>query len=305
MTQEEIIEVAAEVIEPSAELTVIYKPAVFEDNLAALDAYVDQQIKPYIGVKLDPNDYDTIKEGRKCMADLNKLKKPIEDERKRIKKTYETPLKQFEGRVKVITSKIDQAREDIKKQVDDADAQFKKQRRAMLEEEYQGCAGAIADVIAFNAILEDEWLTRSVGEVKATNALADKVQTALDGYNTLQSKELNHKDEVVKHYAETLDVIGALKVEDELNERDRKMAEFKAKQEAAEAVKAQRVAPAPKSEPEPAPEQPTQAAALICRWSLDMKFEGTSEFATQVVATLKGMGITGASIKFVEVVEND
>lgn len=297
----ETIEVTAEVIE--SELTVTYTPAVFKDNLQALEAYVNQQIKPYVGVQLDPDDHDTIKEGRKCMADLNKLKAPIEAERKRIKKAYEEPLKAFEGRVKLITAKIDQARADIKTQVDEADKQFKAMRREMLEEEYEGCAGAIADVISFDAILNDKWLTRSVGEVKASNELQDKVQKALEGYNTLRSKELNHKDEVVKHYAETLDVISALKVEDELNERDRKMAEFKAAQEAAEAVSVERLAPAPIPEPEPVPAPTTEAP--VYTWALSMEFTGTEEFARHVAATLKGLGITGAAIKNQGRVSND
>ena len=44
MTEEGTIEVTAEVIEPTDALEVTYTPAVFSANLAALDAYVDQQI---------------------------------------------------------------------------------------------------------------------------------------------------------------------------------------------------------------------------------------------------------------------
>ena len=153
--------------------------------------------------------------------------------------------------------------------------------------------------------MEETWLNRSINEVKAVNELYEKVETALKGYNTLQTKELNHKDEVVKHYADTLNLIGALELEDQLNERDRQMAEFKAAQEAAEAVKAERTAPEPAPEPEPVPDQPTAAAPPVCRWSLAMEFEGTEEFAKQVAATLKGMGITGASIKFAGVVSDE
>ena len=305
MTEEGTIEVTAEVIEPTDALEVTYTPAVFSDNLAALDAYVDQQIEPYIGAQLDPNDYETIKMGRTCMADLNKLKAPIEAERKRVKKIYEAPLKEFEARVKAITAKIDSARANIKEQVDEADANFKAQRRETLADEYAGCAGPIADVIPFAAILEDKWLNRSTNEVKAVNELYEKVEKALKGYNTLQTKELAHKDEVVKHYADTLDLIGALELEDQLNERDRQMAEFKAAQEAAEAVKAERTAPEPAPEPEPVPDQPTAAAPPVCRLSRAMEFQGTEAFAQQVAATLKGMGITGASIKFAGVVTDE
>lgn len=288
------VEVASEVIEPTGELAVTYTPAVIDDNLEALNAFVEQQIEPYIGAQIDPNDYEQVKEARKCMADLNKLKSPIEAERKRIKREYEAPFKALESRVKAITAKIDEARAVLKAQVDEADARFKELRRAVLVEEYEGCAGPIADVVPFAAVLEDTWLNRSTPETKAVNELYEKVEKALKGYKTLQAKELVHKDEVVKHYADTLDLIAALELEDRLNERDREMAEFKAAQEAARLVAEERKAPEPEPEPEPAA-QPEPAADRFS-WALSMEFEGTKEFATSVARTLKGLGLTGASI---------
>lgn len=290
------VEVAAEVIEPTGELAVTYTPAVIDDNLEALNAFVEQQIAPYIGAQIDPNDYEQVKEARKCMADLNKLKNPIEAERKRIKREYEAPLKALESRVKAITAKIDEARAVLKAQVDEADARFKELRRAVLAEEYEGCAGPIADVIPFAAVLEDAWLNRSTPEAKAADALYEKVGKALKGYKTLQTKELVHKDEVVKHYADTLDLIAALELEDRLNERDREMAEFKAAQEAARLVAEERRAPEPEPEPQPEPAPRAEPAADRFRWALSMEFEGTKEFATSVARTLKGLGLTGASI---------
>lgn len=298
----EVIEATAEVIEPSNALEVTYTPAVLADNLEALNAFVEQQIAPYVGAKIDPNDYEQVKMARKCMADLNKLKDPIDKERKRVKREYETPLKEFEGRVKAITAKIDGARAALKVQVDEADERFREMRRALLVEEYEGCAGPIADVIPFAAILEDAWLNRSTPETKAVNELYEKVEKALKGYKTLQTKELNHKDEVVKHYAHTRDLIAALELEDRLNERDREMAEFKAAQEAARLVAEERNAPEPEPEPEP---QAAPAAPERFSWALSMEFEGTKEFATSVAHALKGLGLTGASIVCTGVIGHD
>lgn len=298
----EVIEATAEVIEPSNALEVTYTPAVLADNLEALNAFVEQQIAPYVGAKIDPNDYEQVKMARKCMADLNKLKDPIDKERKRVKREYETPLKEFEGRVKAITAKIDGARAALKVQVDEADERFREMRRGLLIEEYEGCAGPIADVIPFAAILEDAWLNRSTPETKAVNGLYEKVEKALKGYKTLQAKELAHKDEVVKHYAHTLDLIAALELEDRLNERDREMAEFKAAQEAARLVAEERKAPEPEPEPEP---QAAPAVPERFSWALSMEFEGTKEFATSVAHALKGLGLTGASIVCTGVIGHD
>ena len=298
----EVIEATAEVIEPSNALEVTYPPAVLADNLEALNAFVEQQIAPYVGAEIDPNDYEQVKMARKCMADLNKLKDPIDKERKRVKREYEAPLKEFEGRVKAITAKIDGARAALKAQVDKADERFREMRRALLVEEYEGCAGPIADVIPFAAILEDAWLNRSTPETKAVNGLYEKTEKALKGYKTLQTKELAHKDEVVKHYAHTLDLIAALELEDRLNERDREMAEFKAAQEAARLVAEERKAPEPEPEPEP---QAAPAVPERFSWALSMEFEGTKEFATSVAHTLKGLGLTGASIVCTGVIGRD
>lgn len=301
-----ILEAKAEVIEPASEIQVTYTPAVITNNLEALNAYVEKEIAPYIGAQIDPENNDSIKTARAVMAELNKLKAPIEAERKRVKKEYEAPLKAFEQAVKAITAKIDDARTAIKVQVDEADQRFLDIRRERLKEEYDGCAGAIADVIPFSAILEDQWLNRSTMEGKAVNALYEKTENALKGYKTLQAKELHHKDEVIKKYADTLDLIAALELEDKLNDHDRQMAEFKAAQEAAQMVAKQRTEPEPTPEPEPVSEPTTGPAVIVAdtpsneptyKWSLSMEFTGSREFAERVGSTLKATGITGASIK--------
>lgn len=303
----EPIEVTAEVIE-TTELAVTYTPAVIDDNLAALEAYVDGQIAPYMGMAIDPNSEYELKNARAVMATLNKLKKPIDDERKRVKREYDAPLKEFEAMVKAITSKIDEARDFVKVQVENADEAFKERRKAHLAEEYEGVAGLLAGVIPFDAICEPEWLRRSKAESAAEAALQDKAQTALKGYETLMKKQLVHADEVMKRYAETLDVIAALELEDELNEKDRRMAEFKAAQAKVEAVRNPEPEPEPQPEPEPEPapqpEPETTDAGPVLRWSLSMEFTGTRGYARVIADTLNRLGITGSTIKALEVVEN-
>lgn len=276
-------EVKAEIIDTAIEVTCT--PPVLSDNLDALSAWVDAQIDPYVGEVIDPEDGRQVKEGRRCMADLNKLKAPIEAERKRVKREYEAPLKAFEARVKDVTAKIDGARAAIKAQVDAADEAFRANRLEALRQEYADTVGVLADVIPFAAMAEDRWLTRSVTYPKAASEMADKAAKALEGYETLQKKELAHKDEVVKRYADTLDMVAALKLEDELCERDRQMAEFREAQEAARAVKEERTQ-------DPAPQEPERFL-----WSLSMEFEGTKSFAESVAAVLKSNGLTGATIK--------
>lgn len=288
----EEIEVTPVVIEP---LEISYTPAVLSDNLDKIQAEVEKMVAPYLNVVVDPNDYKTIKEARACMADLNKMKAPIKGEFKRIKDAYTAPLNALKSRVDGIEEVIEDARSNIKRQVDEADAAFKASRRATLEEEYEGCSGAIADVIPFAAILEDKWLNRSTNEVKALNEVADKTAKALHDYETLRKQKLDHPDEVVKKFAETLDFGKALEYENELRAKDEEMKAFKEAQKAAEAVKEERTAPITVPVPQPVPE---------FVWELHMEFTGTKDYAQDVARVLKKIGITGASIKCKEAVHD-
>ena len=326
----EIIEATAEVVETNVggggELAVTYMPAQITDNLDAISAWVRSQVEPYVGTVIDPSDGKAVKEGRRFMADLNKLKKPIEDERKRIKREYTKPLAAFEARVKAITDEIDAARGSIKEQVDAADEQFKAARQAELEEEYRAIAGPIADVIPYSALAEASWLNRSTKMQKACDELAEKAASALHGYETLREMELAHGQEALKAYCDTLDMGAALDVERELAERDRQMAEFEAAQEAARMEKARRQAEAMAAElqeqraeteegafapvempPVPWGPQPVPArdpwvpqagpSEPVMGWLLHMEFQGTPALAKQVGQALNALGITGATIK--------
>lgn len=288
----EEIEVTPVVIEP---VEISYTPAVLSDNLDKIQAEVEKMVAPYLNVVVDPNDYATIKEARACMTDLNKMKAPIKGEFKRIKDAFTAPLNALKTRVDGIEEVIEDARNNIKRKIDDADAAFKESRRALLEEEYEGCAGAIADVIPFAAILEDKWLNRSTNEVKALNEVADKTAKALHDYETLRKQKLDHPDEVVKRFAETLDFGKALEYENELRAKDEEMKAFKEAQKAAEAVKEERTAPVVTPAKEQAPE-------FI--WELHTEFTGTKDYAQDVARVLKKIGITGASIKCKESVHD-
>ena len=284
----EVIEVQAEVIEPTDALEVTYTQAIIKDNLAAIEAYVDEQLKPYIGAVIDPNDEGQIKEARKAMADLNKLKEPIDGERKRIKREYEAPMKAFEGRVKGITGKIDDARSSIKGQVDAADATFKENRRAILEEEFAGCSGPLEGLLYFERILDSTWLNRSTPEAKALKGMQDAVIEAIEKYETLVAS----KDECVKLFCETLDLKQALALDGQLAEREREAAEFAAKRAAAEATVAGKIAPT-----ERLAEPTVTHKEQVHHWVLHYEFDGPLSLALAIRDAIAPICPTGGSIK--------
>lgn len=299
----EIIE--AEII-PTDTIEVSYTPAVIDSNLDALEARVDEIIAPYIGAKFDTTDADQVKLARGIMADLNKDKNAIDARRKEIKKLYSEPLKAFEARVNQITFKINEAREAIKAQVDEADKAFRDYRYSVLLTEYEGCVGDVINVIPFEAVLDTKWLGRSIGEKKACELLQEKAINALNGFKTLQEQELHHKEEVMHRYAQTLDLMGALEFEVQLNARDAELAKFQEAQEAVGLAQApeptentQEAKTSPTAPPKPPQTMPQgqPQTVHVFKWSLAMEFTGTRAMAQAVATELKGLGITGATIK--------
>lgn len=268
-------------------LQIACAPSGITDNLAEIDAEVERRIAPFLNAEIDPFDEGQVKDARKAMAWLNGMKKPIEDERKAAKRAWEAPFKALEARVKATTDKIDECRANLKRQVDEADALFRDARSALLEAEYEGVAGPMADVIPFSALLDEKWLNRSVPESKALKSVQDAAEEALKGWEAIASANLAHPDECRKVYADTLDLAKALAHDAELTENERRMAEWKAAQEAMAAAKAQ-TAPEPAPAPSPAPR---------FRWGLKMEFEGDRAFAERVAMALKGLGVTGAAIE--------
>ena len=127
------------------------------------------------------------------------------------------------------------------------------------------------------------------------NEVADKTAKALHDYETLRKQKLDHPDEVVKKFAETLDFGKALEYENELRAKDEELKAFKEAHKAAEAVKEERTAPIAAPAPQPVPEYV---------WELHMEFTGTKDYAQSVAANLKRLGITGASIKCKEAVND-
>lgn len=209
----EPVAVVAEVIEPGEDKAVepckdlivsLPSSISIDDNIRALDAYVKEQIAPYVGAKFDIADEKKVKEARQCMADLNNLKKPIEEERKRIKRTYEKPLKVFESRVGEITEKIDDARNQIKKQVDEADEAFRDDRRARLARHYVEFAELLAPVVPYEKLHDQKWCNRTTKYADAEKELESKVDAIASDWESLKSIDLEFFDQAEAHFFSTL-----------------------------------------------------------------------------------------------------
>lgn len=285
----EPIEVVAEVIEtPSKELEATCDKGIIKDNIDTLESYIDEILKPYIGAKIDVSNAQQVKECRDAMSALNKIKKPIDAEKNRIKSEYVKPLNAFENRVKAVTGKIDSAREALKAQLDEATKNHKEKRRSLLKLEFEGCSGPLAGILSFDSILDTTWLNPSTQETKAIKGMQDSVIGAISQYETLVASGLLHKDECVKLFCETLDLTAALKLDAQLTEKERQEEEFKARRaEVAASVEVRR-------EPVGLPVEVT--AEPIFEWAITGTFRGTRRELEALKGSLKSLRIVDGNI---------
>lgn len=306
---DEIMEVTAEVIDEETAITPSFTPAVIDAKSYLEDraAKVADHMRPYEGMTEEGlRDLDK-REVYDLRADVNKVIKAMKGEVSAIRKEHMKPFDAFKSQADNVIGQAKEAHQLLDSVYKRKEAQEREDRRAQLEEEYLGCVGILAEVIPFDAVLDEKWLGDTKWKNgKAIEELYDKAAKANDGYQTLQKKELNHKTEVVKFYCETLDLMKALQLEDELNEEDRQRAEFEERQRQAAAFAAERREQRAETEAEafaPEPEQnapaksATAASIEVYVWGLALEFVGTEQRAQALANLLTSEGITGATIK--------
>lgn len=279
--------VKPEVIEPGNKIQVSYQPAIIDDNIEQVRDWINQELEIYRDTTIDIHDLNQVKEARRSMADLNKLYKRVDDERKRIKRVYNEPLAAFEARVKPIEEDIRWTRESIKAQVDEAGEAFKETRRAFLEDTYTGWlhdqgADALHDLLPLDTLVTSEMMRQSVSDFEAAQKLMERAGEMYAKYKQLDSLTLNHKDEVLARFCETGEMTDALSEEERLNSEDAKMTAFKERKEAV--ISATRAVKSDSND---------SKDTTVYRWQLTAEFTGDYDRMHQVAEAMKACDLSG------------
>lgn len=298
MAEEQVLE--AEVIEEEAkELAVEYSAPSIAANFDALEAYVRKIVSEYDGAKYDLTDKTVLAGAKNDRAYLNGLKNEIEDRRKAVKAGYCAPLKAFEARVKSITSIIEDASNNIKAQLDQAEEERKAFIYGNLKAHYEEFAELLAPVVPYEKLHDEKWLNKSFGEVKAKKALDEKTRIVARDYETLKAQSgMAHYDEAKREFFRTLDLGAALNAARRATEYDERIAEMEAAMEP-EPVEHEPIEPQPvQAHAEP---QPTgQRDEPLCDWIIEVRGATRSQMQ-EVAKLLRARGITGLIQKVKEV----
>ena len=324
--------VVAEVIEEqeASELSVAYVPSTIEANFDALEAHVRKVVSDYEGATYDLTDKNALAGAKKDRSYLTGLKKEIEERSKAVKREYSKPLDAFEQRCKQITGIIDEAADNIKAQLDQAEQERQDRAYAKLQEHYEEFAGLLAEAVPYERFHEKQWLNKTFGEAKAFKALEAKASRFAGDWETLKSQFEGEPffGDAERVLFATLDLGAALTAARKAAEENARIAELKESmepepepepelesagepcgnwypggspmQEVGDPVEPSSYpqpvpCQAPEPEPCPAPQAPPAPCPdyePVCAWTVHIPFATRTQMKV-LAARLKAQGITG------------
>ena len=291
---ENVVEVTAEVIQEDDALAVRFQPATITADFAGMREKLEAMIEPYKGLTAEIAASMDVKEAKACRADLNRISKQLDDDRKAIKKVYEAPLKEFEAQIKEL-------QELIKEPCRLIDGAIKDREEAEREARYMELAQVFADfvpegigeLIGFDRILDPKWLNKSFGAKKAENALTDKVSSVLAEGESFQKikGQLRFPEECEREFWATLSLSA-------VNNRDEQLAQEQARIDAMNAEVAEVQAYQHQELPQIVQEAEQQVAhvndpgsQVVYAWGFVI--EATSNQVSELIGFMKAKGVHG------------
>ena len=211
-------------------------------NNEELKAAIAEKVKDYKTIAYTE---DSLKDMKADRADLNKLKKAFEDERKRVKKICMEPYTKFEQQVKEITALIDEPIGLIDSQIREIDERRKAAKREEIEELFASIG--FQSFVKLDMIWDEKWLNATVTLPKIEEQMKSRMYQIGTDVVTI-SKLPEFKFEAMEVYRKTLDMNQAIQegqrladIQKRKLEAERMEAERKAR-EAEEAAKQQTAA---------------------------------------------------------------
>ena len=189
---------------------------------------------------------DQIKEAKEDRANLNKLKKALNDERIRLEKEYMIPFNTFKAQLNEIIKIIDEPVTMIDSQVKEYQENKKEEKRKEIVSYFDSVKEKLPDEIGLEGIFNTKWLNESVSMKSVKKEIDDivcKIQVDISTINDLG--ELSFY--ALEKYFKSHNLNDSILFAKEQIELEKKKAEFENKNEEMDPVE-------PLEEPEIVPE---------------------------------------------------
>ena len=197
-------------------------------NNEELKAAIAEKMKEYKGLVFTE---ETISEGKKDRANLNKLRGAIDDERKRVKKLCMEPCNRFEKEVKEVLVLVDEQISAIDVQIKEVEQIRKEEKRKAVQELFESIG--FQKFVTLEMIWDEKWLNASVALSKVENQMKETMYRIGEEVGTI-SRLPEFSFEAMEVYKKTLDLTQAIKKGQELADIQTRKEEALARQKAEE-----------------------------------------------------------------------
>lgn len=179
---------------------------------------------------------DQMSEAKGTRADLNKVKKALNDERLRLEREYMKPFNDFKAKINEIINIIDESVKAIDSQIKGFEENQKEEKLKKIKEFWESTEHP--DWLMCNSIFDQKWLNASVSMKKVKEEICDRLTTIQIELATLE-KLPEFSFEAVETYKQTLDINKAISEGQRLADIQKRKAEAEAKKVEQEAEKEQ------------------------------------------------------------------
>ena len=206
-------------------------PEVISFNFEELKTSIAEKAKQYETMVYNE---DQIKSAKSDRADLNKLKKALNDERIRREKEYIQPFNDFKNKVNELISIIDTPVKLIDDQIKNYEEKQKEEKLQEIKELYKNTAHP--DWLDFEKVFDgnEKWLNASVKIGTIEKEIWDFIDKVEDGMQTL-SQLPEYSFEAMETYKKTLALNLAISKANELSDMAKRKAEMERLKAEAEA----------------------------------------------------------------------
>lgn len=209
-------------------------------NKEELEAAVRGKIASYQNVVYTE---DNIKQAKADRAELNKLKKAIDERRKKVKELVTQPYDTFKGEVDSVLELIDEPITLIDKQIKEFENQQKEQKKEKLKKTYEEAVGDLVEVLPFEKVFDTRYLNQTFKLATAQAEIKEKVERVRTDMETIDSLDSKYKLNAKDVYIKTLDLSKALAENKRLADLEEKLeADRKRKEEEERKKEAERLA---------------------------------------------------------------
>lgn len=196
----------------------------------------NEELKTAIAAKME--DYkdlvfteETIKEGKKDRADLNKLRTAIDNERKRVKKLCMDPYNKFEQQVKEVLGLIDEPIRLIDMQIKEVELAKKEEKRVEIQKLFETIG--FQSFVTLDMIWDEKWLNVTVSLAKIEEQMKSIMYQIGDAVLTIH-KLPEFSFEAMENYKQTLNLSQAIAEGQRLADIQKRKEEARIAQEKAE-----------------------------------------------------------------------